>query len=118
MTRVIGSADEFWRLRMTRVDTTDDLDFEWHDDILYRRPNVLQAHEIELWTVEAVQLADFEAIVRIASFPEREEADAFYQRAKDDLAELTKSQFEDAYFTAADEDSDTALDDDAEPEVW
>ncbi len=37
MVRVIGNADEFWRLRITRVDTTQGLDFEWHDDILVPR---------------------------------------------------------------------------------
>ena len=34
--RMIGNADEFWRVRVTRVDTTDGFEFEWHDDILYR----------------------------------------------------------------------------------
>ena len=38
--QTIGAADEFWRLRLTRVDTTDELDFEWHDDILYREPAI------------------------------------------------------------------------------
>ena len=95
--RMIGSADEFWRLRLTRVDTTDDLDFEWHDDILYREPRVGTAADVELWHVEAVELEDNEAVVRIATFSEREEAESFFDRARDDLAELTKSQFEEAY---------------------
>lgn len=126
MTRVIGAADEFWRLRMTRVDTTDDFDFEWHDDILYRQPNVRQAHELELWTIEAVELADFETIIRVASFTEREDAESYFQRAKDDLAELTKSQFEDAYLSVSgdhtDSSDDDASHDDVEPEdvsgIW
>lgn len=107
MSRVIGAADEFWRLRMTRVDTTDDLDFEWHDDILYREPRPRPAHELEVWTVEAVELTDFDTIVRVASFGDRDDAEAFFQRAKDDLAELTKSQFEDAYLSVADDVDET-----------
>ena len=47
MVRVIGNADEFWRLRITRVDTTQGLDFEWHDDILYREPDVDLGDEVE-----------------------------------------------------------------------
>jgi len=95
--RMIGSADEFWRLRLTRVDTTDDLDFEWHDDILYREPRLTAATEVELWHVEAVELADRESTVRIATFSEREDAETFFDRASGDLSEMTKSQFEEAY---------------------
>lgn len=115
MARVIGAADEFWRLRMTRVDTTDDLDFEWHDDILYRQPRVRPAHDMELWTIEAVELTDFDAIVRIATFTDREQAETFFDRARDDLAELTKSQFEDAYLTVTEDEPEES----AEPDdVW
>jgi len=96
---IIGAADEFWRLRLTRVDTTDDLDFEWHDDILYREPSPSVAGEVEIWHVEAVQIEDYEALVRIATFGSREEAEAFFDRASDDLRELTKGQFEEAYLT-------------------
>ncbi len=95
--RIIGSAQEFWRLRLTRVDTTGDLDFEWHDDILYREPPLEPVDEVELWHVEAVELENHEAVVRLATFSERDTAEAFYDRARDDLGDLTKSQFEEAY---------------------
>jgi len=95
--RTIGSADEFWRLRLTRVDTTDDLDFEWHDDILYREPRVQSSADIELWHVEAVELEHADHAVRIATFSEREDAETLFDRAGGDLAEMTKSQFEEAY---------------------
>ncbi len=103
--KTIGAADEFWRLRLTRVDTTDELDFEWHDDILYRQPRVSATGEVELWHVEAVRLDDYDTIVRIATFAEREEAESFYDRAKEDLAEMTKNQFEDAYLSPASDDA-------------
>lgn len=95
--QLIGSADEFWRLRLTRVDTTAELEFEWHDDILYREPRVQVEADVELWHVEAVQLENHDEVVRIATFSEREDAEAFFDRAVADLGELTKSQFEDAY---------------------
>ena len=108
--RVIGAADEFWRLRMSRVDTTDDLDFEWHEDILYREPAVKPTREVEQWNVEAVKVTNQDAVVIVASFSEREEADAFFDTAREHLAEMTQSQFEDAYFRAGPDDSVEASD--------
>lgn len=98
--RTIGSADEFWRLRVTKVDTTEELDFEWHEDILYREPVVHDADEVELWHVEAVSLEDPERIVRIETHTSREDADGFVERAHDDLLDMTRSQFEATYLSA------------------
>lgn len=100
MARIIGAADEFWRLRLSRVDCTTDVDFEWHDDILYREPRVRPLGELECWNVEAVRTDDYDVIVEIASFPEREEAETFYERACEDLSEMTKAQFEDSYLSS------------------
>jgi hypothetical protein len=97
--RIIGAADEFWRLRLTRVDTTDDFDFEWHDDILYREPHPKAAGELELWYIEAVRLDDYEALVALATFHDREDAEDFFQQANEDLQTMTKSAFEEAYLT-------------------
>lgn len=99
MARIIGAADEFWRLRLSRVDTTTDVDFEWHDDILYREPRVGSIGDLECWNVEAVRIDDYDAIVRVASFAEREEAETFYERACEDLTEMTKAQFEESYLS-------------------
>ncbi len=104
--RIIGAADEFWRLRLTRVDTTDDFDFEWHEDILYRQPVVRPAGEVELWHVEAVQIADLDVRVRIATFAEREQAEAFFGRVKEDLSEMTKSQFDQTYLSGCSADEE------------
>lgn len=97
--RIIGAADEFWRLRLTRVDTTDGVDFEWHEDILYRAPRVGPLEEVECYRIEAVRLDDYEAVVCIAAFDEREEAETFLEGVADDLADMTKTQFEEAYLT-------------------
>jgi hypothetical protein len=94
---VIGNADEFWRLRVTKVDTTQGLDFEWHDDILYREPHV-----------EAVRLDDADTVVRLATYSSADDAREFLGVAQEDLADLTKSRFEMAYFQDT-ERGDTGL---------
>ena len=101
MTRIIGMADEFWRLRLTRVDTTDGFDFEWHDDILYRAPRVDLGEEVELFHVEAILLDDADHAVRIATFATAAEARSCLAAAEESLAEMTKSEFETAYFEPA-----------------
>lgn len=97
--RVFGAADEFWRVRMTRVDTTEELDFEWHDDILYRQPRVAQAADVELWHVEAVRVDDAENNVRLATFDTEADARDFLMAVTDDLHDMTKSRFEEHYLT-------------------
>lgn len=97
--RIIGAANEFWRLRVTRVDTTDGLDFEWHEDILYRAPRISPTDDVELWYVEAIRLDDYEVVVALATFTQRREADDFLQQAQEDLLSMTKTQFEEAYLT-------------------
>ena len=96
---VIGPADEFWRLRLTRMDPSEDLDFEWHDDILWRQPRVHLEPGEAAFLVEAVSLgAGPEEIVRIAAFPDESSARAFFDEATDDLRDLTRSQFEATHF--------------------
>lgn len=108
MVRMIGNADEFWRVRMTRVDTTDGFEFEWHDDILYREPRVNPGEEVEFFHVEAVRVDDPDAVVRVATFDDPGEARALLDELKLALAELTKSRFEQAYLEGA-EAGDTGL---------
>lgn len=97
MARIIGNADEFWRLRITRVDTTAGLDFEWHDDILYRQPTVSFGSEVELYHVEAVRLDDAETVMRLGTFDESGPAREVLAQAAEDLGEMTKSEFESRY---------------------
>jgi hypothetical protein len=106
---MIGNADEFWRLRITRVDTTKGLAFEWHDDILYREPEVDHGDEVEYWHVEAVRLDDAESVVCLATYSSGSEAREFLGSAQEDLRELTKSRFEMAYFVNA-EPGDVGVD--------
>lgn len=101
MIRVIGNADEFWRLRLTRLDTTENFDLEWHDDILYRQPSPDPGDEVELWHVEAVRLDDPDTVVRIATCATQSEARDLLERINEDLVDMTKSEFELAYVDGA-----------------
>jgi hypothetical protein len=101
--RTIGAADEFWRLRLSRLDTTEDLDFEWREDILYREPIQSAEDELVIFQVEAVRLNDKDEVSCLARFYDREEASEYLATARDDLASMTKNQFEDAYLAGDDD---------------
>lgn len=106
---MIGNANEFWRVRLTRVDTTDGFEFEWHDDILYRAPLVDPGEEVEYFHVEAVRTDDSDSVIRVATFGDPDEARAFLDELNQALSELTKSRFEQAYLQGA-QAGDTGLD--------
>jgi hypothetical protein len=108
MVRIIGNADEFWRLRITRVDTTTGLDFEWHDDILYRQPKVDFGNEVELYHVEAVRLDDADSVSRVGTFGTSAEARELLSQVSEDLGGMTKSEFEARYLDGA-ESGDTGI---------
>ena len=108
MVRMIGNADEFWRIRLTRVDTTDHFDFEWHDDILYREPTVERGEEVEYFHVEAVRLDNSEEVVRVASFEDPNQAKDMVAELREALAQMSKSEFESAYLEGA-EPGDTGV---------
>lgn len=109
--KIIGSADEFWRVRITRVDTSEDLDFSWRDDVLYRSPSAAPARERHLFHVEAVHVEDRDTKRLLKTFERRNDAEEFAQTARTALTEITKSRFEDTYFT------DELEGDDASPET-
>ena len=98
MGKAIGSASDFYRLRVIRVDATDGLDLEWRDDILYRRPPADDTSESHSFTVEAVVLDDDDVSVALATFAQAEDAYAWLEDACDALGEMTKSEFEESYF--------------------
>ena len=98
MGKVIGSASDFYRLRVTRIDVTDEPDLEWRDDILYRTPPSQRLAESAQWRVEAVALSDEENVSVLALFVESEEAQGFMAGANEDLEEMTVSAFEERYF--------------------
>jgi len=98
MTRSIGSAADFYRIRTMRVSVTDEVDFEWRDDILYRRPSEPALGESDSYSVEAVLLDDEDVTTTLATFEDPESAREWVDVLEDDLAVMTRSQFEDTYF--------------------
>lgn len=99
MGRIIGPATEFYRLRLTRYDASDEPDFEWRDDVLYRTPPATRIEEREEWAIEAVTLDEDETVSEIARFEASDEAHGFLDAAEEDLQELTKSSFEEKYLS-------------------
>ena len=102
--KVIGSAGEFYRLRVTRFDEGDSPDLEWREDILWRRPLSEKLCEEEVYRVEAVEFADDDAITVLARFESEVEAYSWLEAASDDLAEMTNTEFEDAFFPQPSDD--------------
>jgi hypothetical protein len=103
MVHIIGNANEFWRLRVTRLDTTENLEFEWHSDILYRDPRPDYGDEVESWYVEAVRVDDPDTVSRLAVCPTHGEARDVLAAISGDLAQMTKAQFELAYVDVAEQ---------------
>lgn len=96
--KIIGSAADFYRVRVISIDTTEELDLEWRDDVLYRRPPSHELDEERRFVVEAVALDDEERLVTLASFADGAEASAWAAERQDELPDLTKSDFEEQYF--------------------
>lgn len=97
MSKTIGKASDFYRLRVLSVDTTDEVDFEWRDDILYRRPPGTFIEDEAVYRVEAVLLDDDDVTHTLAAFAGPEEAHEYMQEREEDLDGMTKSEFEAAY---------------------
>lgn len=103
MSKAIGRASDFYRLRVMSVDDTDEVDFEWRDDILYRRPPADEIRDEEVYRVEAVLLDDDEVTFTLGTFDRSGEAYEWLEERAEDLDEMTKSEFEAAYFAQGDE---------------
>ena len=97
MGKVIGDASDFYRLRVTRLDVTDEPDLEWRDDILYRNPPQQDLEECAQYRVEAIDAADDEDVRVVALFDDPQAAAAFLKSTEEDLMEMTKSAFESRY---------------------
>jgi len=97
MRRVIGNADEFYRLRIVTVDASEGPDLEWREDILWRRPAADGVNETVWQRLEAVDIADGEMSWTLGEFGTTSEAHEALREVDLDLRGMTKSQFEDAY---------------------
>jgi hypothetical protein len=97
----IGAASDFYRVRVVRMSEADPPEFEWRDDILYREPAAAEpASDYEHFRVEAVAIDDDENVTTLGLFDASQDASEAVETAAEDLANLTRSEFEDRYFPA------------------
>ena len=96
----IGAASDFFRVRLTHLDGVASPDFEWREDILYRRPESEPPDEYELYRVEAVSIGDDEDVTSLGVFQSAADAHEALGSATADLAGLTRAEFEERYFPA------------------
>jgi len=107
MSKTIGPASEFYRLRITHLDITDDVEFDWRDDVLWRTTPPEPLDESDAWLVEAVTIEGPEIASRLGVFGDPDDARDFLSEVEEDLVDLTKSQFEAAWLEAEDESTDS-----------
>ncbi len=96
----IGAASDYYRVRTMRFDTVDSPAFEWRDDVLYRRHEASTPSEDAHFRVEAVALDDDDDVTVLGEFRRAEDAHEALSAASEDLALLTRSEFEERYFPA------------------
>lgn len=121
MSKRIGDAREFYRVRVTVMDDLDDMEFDWRADILWRTPTVEIGEAHTLYAVEIVSLDSGSATI-VAAYPRSGDAYQFMRDVEDELnAGMTASQFEQRFLGPDDtpdvvsaDDEDDELDDSGE----
>jgi hypothetical protein len=109
VSRPIGPACDFYRLRVTRIDAGGDVEFDWRDDVLWRSAPPDSMPESDIWVLEAVTLDAQEFVTPIAVFPDADEAREALVEATEDLDEMTRAEFEAEYLhDLADDDGKPA----------
>lgn len=94
--RVFGSADDFYRVRVIRIDEPDEVEWEWRDDVLWRHPAPQLQGATPRFRVDVV-LKDANEARSIAKVQSAAAAREIAQKADEDLAMLTKRQFDARY---------------------
>lgn len=94
--RVFGKAADFYRLRVIKVTEDSDVDLNWREDILYRRPPGVSMTTKAWYVIQAVMI-DNESAYNLKRFASGEAAMRFKDRAEELLRELTKQEFEERF---------------------
>jgi hypothetical protein len=94
---LIGPADDFYRLRVRRLDLGGDVEFDWRDDVLWRSVATAATSEADTWVIEALTLDAREAVTPIASFANADDARISLDSIVEDLRAMNKSEFEAEY---------------------
>ena len=95
--RMIGQASDFWRLRVLRIESVSTPELEWRDDLMYREPPSTVLRDEEAWVLEAVSLLGESRVVRLGVYRTHDACERQREAVADDLAVMTKSQFEERY---------------------
>ncbi len=93
----IGAATDFWRLRIQRFDRMDPADFEWREDILYRKPPTAWVDEQDCYGIEAVNVDDPDDVTRIEECDSQDEAHGRLAELQEHLDAMTASEFRKRY---------------------
>jgi len=101
MAKALGMAGDFYRLRIIRIDDSDNLDLEWREDILYREPAVAEINEFDRFRVQAVDDTN-DVATDLKGLDDQSAAHEWLTRAQDDLSEMTRAEFEARYFPQRD----------------
>lgn len=99
--RMIGQASDFWRLRVSRIESVSPPELEWRDDLMYREPPLTAPRDEDAWVLEAVSLLGQSRVVRLGVYLTHDACERQRDAVADDLALMTKSQFEEAYIEDA-----------------
>ncbi|MDI6717288.1 MAG: hypothetical protein QME63_10165 [Actinomycetota bacterium] len=93
--KAFGQADDYYRVRLLRVEEELPADLEWRDDILFIEPE----YPGKLKVTYRLQLVtkDSREVFEIASVSNRKEAKKRYKEALDDLRDLSKMDFDEKY---------------------
>lgn len=94
--RVFGKASDFYRLRVLKVNEDSELDLDWRDDILFKKPQN-QPMTTKIWYVVQAVSVDTESPYNLKRFSTGEAAMRFKDKVEDVLRELTKQQFEERF---------------------
>lgn len=99
MSKAIGRAADFYRIRLLAVDATDPVDFDWRDDVLYRRAPVATPEAREAYRAEAILIGAEreESVTMLAQFADEASARDWVADCREDLAAMTRAEFEARY---------------------
>jgi len=96
LAKTFGKASDFYRVRILTLDEETPPDFDWREDILFRKPPGEKRAIKRRYTVQVVDL-DTRNDQVIKAFPNRHVAESALIMIDEDLRELTKMEFEKKY---------------------
>lgn len=98
--KVFGKAQEFYRARIITTSEDETAEFEWRDDILYRKGQEKGIQTKDTYLVEIVNLDTGKEVI-FKKLGDLREAQHLLSILQEDLAALTKSEFDSKYLNKA-----------------